>query len=131
MAYVCLVTARDLRAEGRLSWLRGEDSPLALKLPHATPGVSLVRERVAAWGERYRESSVTWPPPLDVGIKWTEMDLSPFPGRCGGRCVVRSAFTWQAGDPSPPGHAPDGLYLGQIIKQGSIFLVCGMGPESL
>lgn len=101
MAYVCLVTARDLRAEGRLSWLRGEDSPLALKLPHATPGVSLVRERVAAWGERYRESSVTWPPPLDVGIKWTEMDLSPFPGRGGEEVCGQKCFHLAGRRPKP------------------------------
>lgn len=40
--------------------------------------------------------------------------------------MVRRAFTWQAGESSPSCHELDGLQLKQIIKQGSIFLVCGI-----
>lgn len=94
MIYVCLVIVRDLRVEGRFFWLRGEDSFLVLKLFYVTLGVFFVRERVVVWGERYRESSVTWFFFFDVGIKWIEMDFSFFFGRCGGRCVVRSVFIW-------------------------------------
>lgn len=38
--------------------------------------------------------------------------------------VVRRAFTWQAGESSPSRYELDGLQLQQIIKQGSIFLIC-------
>ena len=54
------------------------------------------------------------------GIKWT-----PGVGLLGGY-VVRQAFTWQAGESSLSRHKLDGLQLQQIIKQGSIFLVCGI-----
>ena len=53
-------------------------------------------------------------------IKWT-----PGVGLLGGY-VVRRTFTWQAGESSPSRHKLDGLQLQQIIKQGSIFLVCGI-----